>query len=54
MGAVIVGVMWRFWASNWFTWGKRRVRRIGLFVVEPEKLIGSMGRLTGWPRRRNQ
>jgi magnesium transporter len=54
MGAVIVGVMWRFWASNWFTWGRRRVRRIGLFVVEPEKLIGSMGRLTGWPRRRNQ
>jgi len=54
MGVVIVTALWRFWASNWFTWGRRRVSRIGLFVVEPEKLIGSMGRLTGWPRRRNQ
>ncbi len=54
MGAVIVGVMWRFWASNWFTWGRRRVRRFGLFVVEPDKLIGGMARLTGWSRRRTR
>ncbi len=52
MGVVIIGVMWRFWASNWFTWGRRRVSRIGLFAVEPEKLIGGMARLTGWSRRR--
>jgi magnesium transporter len=54
MGVVIISIMWRFWASNWFNWGRRRVSRIGLFTVNPDKLIGSMGRLTGWPHRRPQ
>lgn len=54
MGIVVIIALWRFWASNWFSWGRRRVSRIGLFTVEPEKLIWQVGRLAGWPRRRTQ
>jgi len=54
MGVVVVIALWRFWASNWFSWGRRRISRAKLFTVEPEKLLGNVGRLAGWPRRRTQ
>ena len=49
MAAVISIVVWRFWARNWFTWGRRRVFRIRPFAVESEKLIGHITHLAKWP-----
>ncbi|HEY31916.1 MAG TPA: magnesium/cobalt transporter CorA [Dehalococcoidia bacterium] len=54
MGVAVVIALWRFWASNWFSWGRRRISRVKLFTVEPEKLLGNVSRLAGWPRRRMQ
>lgn len=51
MGMVIGIVMWRFWASQWFSWGRKQVVRVKPFVVEPEKLIGYVGRVTRRPSR---
>lgn len=48
MGAVIVIVLWRFWARKWVVVGRRRVIRIKPFAVEPEKLIGYIGHLAKW------
>ena len=50
MGMVIGIVMWRFWAGQWFSWGRKQVTRVKPFAVEPEKLIGyieSMARIHG-------
>jgi len=52
MGIVVVGALWKFWASRWVTWGRRRVTRIRPFAVEPEKLIWYVGQLARLPHRR--
>ncbi len=51
MGVVILSVMWWFWARNWITWGRRQVTRVRLLVVEPEKLVGYVGKMAKWPHR---
>jgi magnesium transporter len=54
MGAAIVSVIWRFWASRWIGWGRKQVRRVGLFTVEPERLKGYLGHLARHPRHRKK
>ena len=54
MGFVIAGAMWRFWASQWVTWGRCRVTRVKLFAVEPEKLIWHVSQLARLPHKRRQ
>ncbi|MFC2016547.1 magnesium/cobalt transporter CorA [Chloroflexota bacterium] len=49
MGMVIGIVVWRFWAGQWFSWGRKQVVRMKPFAVEPEKLIGYIGRVTRRP-----
>jgi hypothetical protein len=51
MGMVIGIVLWRFWAGQWFSWGRKQVARVKPFAVEPEKLIGYIGRVTRIPSR---
>jgi magnesium transporter len=51
MAAVISIVAWRFWARNWFAWGRKRVIRVRPFAVESEKLIGHIAHLTKRPHR---
>jgi magnesium transporter len=51
MGAVIIGAILWFWAKRWITWGRRRVMRVRLFTVEPERLIGYFGRAVRRPQR---
>lgn len=51
MATVISVVAWRFWARNWFAWGRRRVVRVRPFAVESEKLIGHITHLAKWPHR---
>ena len=46
MGAVVVGVVWWFWARGWIARERRRVTRLRPFAVDPEKLIGHIGRAT--------
>jgi magnesium transporter len=40
IGAVILILMWRFWASGWFERGKRRMAWVKPFLVESKKLRG--------------
>jgi magnesium transporter len=40
IGAVILILMWRFWASGWFARGKKRIAWIKPFLVETKKLRG--------------
>jgi magnesium transporter len=40
IGFVILVVIWRFWASGWFAWGKRHVSWAKPFIVESEKIRG--------------
>ncbi len=54
MGVVIAGVIWRFWASRWIGWGRKQVRRVSLFAVEPEKLIGYIEHLAKHPMQRKK
>jgi magnesium transporter len=54
MGVVIASVIWRFWASQWIGWGRKQVRRVSLFAVEPEKLIGYLGHLAKYPMQRKK
>jgi len=54
MGVVIASVIWRFWASQWIGWGRKQVRRVGLFAVEPEKLIGYIEHLAKHPMQRKK
>jgi len=54
MGAVVCVAIWRFWARNWITWGRRRVSRIRSFAVEPEKLVWHVGKLAKWSWRQVQ
>ncbi len=49
MASVISIVVWRFWARNWFAWGRRKVVRVRPFAVESEKLIGHITHLTKRP-----
>jgi len=45
MAAVIVTVIWWFWARNWIAVGRRRIVRVRPFAVESEKLFGHLGHL---------
>ncbi len=49
MATVILVVIWRFWASNWFALGRRKFTWTKPFVVEREKLRGHFARLTKRP-----
>jgi magnesium transporter len=40
IGFVILILVWRFWASGWFAWGKRRMSWVKPFVVESKKIRG--------------
>lgn len=42
MGAVIVGVIWWFWARRWLAWGRGRISRIQSFIATPDKLVHRM------------
>jgi len=46
MGVVIIVLIWRFWAHNWIMWGRRKVRWIKPFAVDPMKLVGYIERIT--------
>jgi hypothetical protein len=46
MGAVIVFLVWWFWARGWIARERRRVTRFRLFEVDREKLIGHISRVT--------
>ena len=46
MAAVVLIVVWRFWASNWFAWGRKQMRRVNPFAVEPGKIVGYLENLT--------
>jgi len=50
MATVIAIVVWRFWAQNWFAWGRRKVTRVRPFAVESEKLIGHITHIAKLPR----
>jgi len=39
IGFIILILMWRFWASGWFAWGKRRMRWVRPFMVKFPKCI---------------
>ncbi len=52
MGLVIVVVMWRFWARNWITLRRRQVTKAISFVVEPDKLVGYIGRMMKPPHNK--
>ncbi len=44
--AVVIGILvWRFWAQNWIGWGRKQVKWIKPFKVEPKKLIGYIERI---------
>jgi magnesium transporter len=40
IGLVILIVIWRFWASGWFAWGRRRMTWVRPFVVEGRRIRG--------------
>jgi magnesium transporter len=44
MGAVLVGVLWWFWARRWLIWSRRQVGRIRSFAVDPATLAGHLAR----------
>jgi len=54
IAAAIIGALWLFWAKQWLSWGRRRVSRIRLFAVEPEKLVGYIEQLAKLPPRRRK
>jgi MFS family permease len=37
---VILILVWRFWASGWLAWGRRRMSWVKPFVVESKKIRG--------------
>jgi magnesium transporter len=51
---VIVGAIWWFWARNWITWGRRRIKRVRPFAVEPKKLAGYLGQALKLSRPRQR
>ena len=40
IGFVVLLVIWRFWASGWFAWGRKRMSWVKPFVVEGKKIRG--------------
>ncbi|MDH5696213.1 MAG: hypothetical protein OEZ00_06395, partial [Dehalococcoidia bacterium] len=54
IGTVIAVAVWRFWARNWITWGRRQISRVGPLAVEPRKLVGYIGHMAKQPRRRKE
>ncbi len=52
IGAVIIVALWLFSAKRWIGWGRRQARRARLFTVEPEKLVGHLGRVLKRPHKK--
>jgi len=40
IGFVMLLLLWRFWASGWFAWGRKRMAWMKPFIVETKKLRG--------------
>jgi magnesium transporter len=40
IGFVVLVLIWRFWASGWFAWGRRRMTWVKPFMVEGKKIQG--------------
>ncbi len=40
IGFVVLVLVWRFWASGWLAWGKRKITWVRPFVVEGKKIHG--------------
>jgi hypothetical protein len=40
IGFVILVLVWRFWASGWFSWGRRKMTWAKPFMVEGKKIQG--------------
>jgi len=51
IGVVIIVALWLFSAKRWIGWGQRQARRARLFAVEPEKLVGHLGRVLKRPQK---
>jgi magnesium transporter len=51
IGMVIIVALWLFSAKRWIGWGQRQARRARLFAVEPEKLVGHLGRVLKRPHK---
>jgi magnesium transporter len=51
---VIIGAMWWFWARNWISWGRRRIKRVRPFAVEPKRLAGYLGQALKLSRPRER
>jgi magnesium transporter len=51
MGVIMVGALCWFWSRRWITWGRRQATRVRSVAVEPEKLVGYLGRLATRPRQ---
>jgi len=52
IGLVILVLIWRFWASGWMAWGKRRISWVKPFMVESHKIRGYIS--TGVKRQNKQ
>ncbi len=39
MGAAVISLVWWFWARQWISLGRRRITRLKIFTVEPNKLV---------------
>jgi magnesium transporter len=52
IGVVIIGALWGFYAKKWLNLGRRQIRRARLFAVEPEKLVGYLGRALKHPHNK--
>ena len=40
IGFVVLVVVWRFWSSGWFAWGRKRMKWVRPFLVEGKKIRG--------------
>ncbi|MFC1866264.1 magnesium/cobalt transporter CorA [Chloroflexota bacterium] len=45
MATAIIGMMWRFWASNWITTGRRRARRMVGLTANRERIKGYISKV---------
>jgi hypothetical protein len=44
--ALVIGiVLWRLWVRQWLQWGRKQLPFVKPFAVDPEKLIGYIGRI---------
>ncbi|HEY51435.1 MAG TPA: magnesium/cobalt transporter CorA [Dehalococcoidia bacterium] len=52
IGIVIIAALWGFYAKRWISLGQRQIKRARLFAVEPEKLVGYLGRALKHPHNK--